>query len=717
MKRFCILSLVSSLILISINLNAQTTFSWRNNQNPTSGQWNVADYWWNGSGAALPGGGEILYLDGNVGLSMTNDLPSTNRYRIIFGSGGAARTVGGSTENTFYDYSNNPPKIENNSTNLQTINFPIKVGYSILELNPIEGDLKIGGAINTDGKEIRVYGVKDKNLTIESDISGSGSFKIVYNQNSKVIFSNTNKSYTGSTVIEDKGILELSVNVSSSTIYINNNAKLLVTGNVTINNLVIESGGLVQIMPGKSLTVNGTLTNNAGNTGLVIKSDAGGTGSLLHNSTDVPATIERYIGGSSVLTDKVYHQVSIPLTAASNPTSNLFFGSYLFSFNEAGGDGSANQKGERVALGSSTTTLLDVDDGYLLYYPDASTTYSFSGNMRNGAVSPALTWKDADHGYNLIPNPYPSAIDWDAVSGWSLTNVNDAIYVWNSSNTIANYGSYVGTTSTNGVTNIIPVGQSFFVHANAALPSISMNNSVRVHNNKAFMKSGQTLNPHELHLFAQSNGVTDEIAVRFASDATENFDGHADAYKFSNGLDTPQLSSSTTDGTQLSINSLPFTDGDVLIPLNFSLTHAAEVTFNATGVESFNPNAPLYFEDTEMGQVINLREQPLYTINYGGGAAENRFWLRMGSLTVNQKESQEINGTVFASNGKIKIDIPAMQNKNVTINVFNSIGQLVSSNKQILTGIAQVSAPSQSGVYIVKIGCNELNFTQKIIIK
>lgn len=490
-----------------------------------------------------------------------------------------------------------------------------------------------------------------------------------------------------------------------------------ITSATSINSLTINSNKSLAISPSQSLTVNGTLTNNAGNTGLVIKSDASGTGSLIHNSSNVPATVERYITGSSVLTSKVYHQVSIPLTADANPTSNLFLGSYLFSFNEAGGDGTANQKGEWVALGSSTTTPLDVDKGYLLYFPDASTTYHFAGNLRNGTVSPALTWKDANHGFNLIPNPYPSAIDWDAASGWSLTNVNDAIYVWNSASTTANYGSYVGTTSTNGVTNIIPVGQSFFVHANTASPSISMNNSVRVHNNTAFMKSGQALNPHELHLFAQSNGVTDEIAIRFASDATENFDGHADAYKFSNGLDTPQLSSLTTDGTQLSINSLPFTDGDVLVPLNFSLTHAAEVTFNATGIESFNPNATLYFEDTELGQVINLREQPVYTINYGGGAAENRFWLRMGSLTVSQQENLKINGAVFASHGKITIDIPSMQNKNVTINVFNSLGQLVSLNKAVMTGIYQVSSPLQPGVYIVKVGCNEINFTQKIIIK
>ena len=55
------------LIFMAQEYTAQTTFSWRNDQNPTSGQWNVTNYWWNGSAAALPGGGEILFLDGTVG--------------------------------------------------------------------------------------------------------------------------------------------------------------------------------------------------------------------------------------------------------------------------------------------------------------------------------------------------------------------------------------------------------------------------------------------------------------------------------------------------------------------------------------------------------------------------------------------------------------------------------------------------------------------------
>lgn len=735
MKRVLLLSLISLLMIAN---HAQAQYVTADDNAGSYGGWSNGDNLGFGFGgwSLYTGGGTAGWFIGNSASSGFGDINTNGKSFGLWGNPGGAL---GTNDNNWV----NADRSITNWGDGYSFSIDLAVAYTsgdkgidlfnssgakIWNFNTGSGKYVVGLAgsdLNWSYSQTSIFKLtvtqNGNNLGINL-VRGSDSYvTTLNNENLKSIKLYCSKTNSGSD-LNNLYFNNLKVEVSdptkvtlSSQVKVNGNVSM--SGNMNCTDLNIPIGNSLTINSTKTLTVTGGLTNNAGNTGLVIKSDASGTGSLIHNSSNVPATVERYITGSSVLTSKVYHQVSIPLTADANPTSNLFFGSYLFSFNEAGGDGTADHKGEWVALGASTTTPLNVDNGYLLYYPDASTTYNFAGNLRNGSVSPALTWKDANHGYNLIPNPYPSAIDWDAASGWSLTNVNDAIYVWNSSNTIANYGSYVGATTTNGVTNIIPVGQSFFVHANAASPSISMNNNVRVHNNTAFMKSGQALNPHELHLFAQSNGVTDEIAVRFASDATENFDGHADAYKFSNGLETPQLSSLTTDGTQLSINSLPFTDGDVLVPLNFSLTHAAEVTFSATGIESFNPNATLYFEDTELGQVINLREQPVYTINYGGGAAENRFWLRMGSLTVSQQENLKINGTVFASHGKITLDIPSMQNKNVTINVFNSLGQLVSLNKAVMTGIYQVSSPLQPGVYIVKVGCNELNFTQKIIIK
>jgi len=499
---------------------------------------------------------------------------------------------------------------------------------------------------------------------------------------------------------------------TSNSVDILNTHTITVTSPETANNLTIITGGILIINPTKSLTVTGTLTNSAGNSGLVIKSDASGTGSLIHNSDNVPATVERYINGNSTLTSMIYHQVSIPLTSASSPTSNLFLGSYLFDFLENGGS-----SGTWNSLGNSTSSSLNVDKGYLIYYPGTSVTYSFAGNLRNGSVTPvtpAISFTDGTHGYNLIPNPFPSAIDWDAVSGWSLNHVDDAIYVWNSGASIANYGSYVGSTTTNGVTNFIPVGQAFFVRTNAASPSISMNNNVRVHNSKAFMKTGTVSNPYELHFFAQADSIKDELAIRFASDVTENFDSHADAYKFYGYPETPQVKSVTPDGKRLSINSLPFTTGDAIVPLEFSLNATTDVTFTATGMESFYEGIPIYLEDHLLNKVVDLRTDPVYTFSHTAGSAGNRFLIRFMGVT-GTPEHATTDGNAFISNGHLYVDVPSMSRSEATISIYDMLGRQFSSRKIMLSGITELPAPAP-GVYVVKILAGNKSFERKIVV-
>ncbi len=54
-------------------------------------------------------------------------------------------------------------------------------------------------------------------------------------------------------------------------------------------------------------------------------------------------------------------------------------------------------------------------------------------------------------GWNLVGNPYPSPIDWDAASGWTKTNVDNATYRHVNN---ATWASYVGGVGTNGGSQI-----------------------------------------------------------------------------------------------------------------------------------------------------------------------------------------------------------------------------------------------------------------------
>ena len=74
---------------------------------------------------------------------------------------------------------------------------------------------------------------------------------------------------------------------------------LIISVNSEINNLYINSEAQVAISSGYSLDVNGSLTNNAGNSGLVIQSDNTGTGSLIHNTPGVKAAVQYYMPEST----------------------------------------------------------------------------------------------------------------------------------------------------------------------------------------------------------------------------------------------------------------------------------------------------------------------------------------------------------------------------------------------------------------------------------
>jgi len=203
----------------------------------------------------------------------------------------------------------------------------------------------------------------------------------------------------------------------------------------TIQSLTINSGATLNIGASGQLSVTGTLTNNAGNSGLYVHSDASGTGSLIHNTDNVPFTIECYVtggenagGGTSIYK---YHLISIPL-ANDIQAGDVFTGSYLWHF-------VPNQTNEESWLGiTSLTENLDNQKGFLSYVADESDKFIFTGTMNNGDFTVAAENIDAGN-VKLIPNPYPSAIDWEAID-LTGTGLNPTIWLFNSNT--GNYESY-----------------------------------------------------------------------------------------------------------------------------------------------------------------------------------------------------------------------------------------------------------------------------------
>lgn len=500
--------------------------------------------------------------------------------------------------------------------------------------------------------------------------------------------------------------IDIDVTIGTST----NNNYPVISSAANAKSLTISAGS-VTISPTFSLTVANELTNSMGNSGLVIKSDYSGTGSLIHTTGDVPGTVERFISGSANLGDFLYHQVSVPLAQSSNPTSNLFLDSYLFDFNEGGGGDDAS--GEWNPLGESTNTALDVNKGYLIYYPNTDNTYTFEGPLRAGAVSPAIAFTDdGNHGFNLVPNPYPSAIDWELTT---RENLDAGFWIWNSAG--PNYGAYSPGTESGilETTKYIPVGQSFFVRAIAGgAPLFTMENADRVHNTQPFLKNTKTIE-NQLHLIANGNHSRDEIIVAFNDNWSAATDA-ADVTKMYGNDGAPQLNTVASDGSKLSIDARNFTGKDVIVPLDFSLTETTEVTFTASGIETFNLDTPIFLEDLTLNTLTDLRTSPAYTFQHSEGNNNDRFRLVFkGSLGIS-KPSATTEGKVFVNAGMLYIDISDMQQTKASIAIYDATGRQLSSRIEVIHGQVQMAAPSAPGMYIVRVSGGSKTFTGKVVV-
>lgn len=463
-------------------------------------------------------------------------------------------------------------------------------------------------------------------------------------------------------------------------------------------NLTITADASLTLPATTYLTVSGTLDNSSGIDGLTLLSNASGSASLIQGNNAVDATRQRYLTGNTSLTAMTYHLVSVPLTPATTSVTELFTGAYVYDFNVAGNAWNG--------LGTSIATPLDETRGYMVYVPEASHTYTFTGPMNGGDFTALTTYGGS--GNNLVPNPYPSAIDWDASNGWTKTNVNNAVYVWPSGG--SNYATYVGGVANNGGSRYIPAGQAFFVQTSASSPVLAMNNEVRVHSNQAFFKAGDEL-PDVLRILATANGMTDEAVVRFTNQATAMADGDWDAWKMYGTDGAPQLYTLAADGEMLSINSLPYLEAAYTVPLNFEQKADGNIELLFSSIEHFDPAVSIHLIDLKTNQTTDLRQQPVYSFVHNQENDPNRFKLIFGGTIGIEEPLTDLN-KMWISENTLYINTHEMSGKLAQVEVYSSTGQKLLHKTLILSELTTFPL-NLKGFVIVKLTSGQKAMTTK----
>lgn len=418
--------------------------------------------------------------------------------------------------------------------------------------------------------------------------------------------------------------------------------------------------------------------------------------------------------------------------------------------------------------------------GYIIrspsVWPAAATpfTTSFNGIPNNGIINRSIARGGQqgipydngnsimvtrnDDNWNLVGNPYPSAINSKAFLD-ANSNIEGAIRLWTHGNLPApsplldpfygnflyNYNSndYIvwnGTASISGPVNTftgnIASGQGFFVLMNDGLEdysqSVIFNNGMRTTaaglalNNDQFYRPGVEAANNDSDGFTDKSriwldligatGVVNRTVVGYVDGATVAKDRMFDAF---GKLDSNQNFYSLIDDQIMAIQGRPLPiDTADRIPLGMHVNSAGNYKIAIFAADGYFTDSatPIYLEDRTLGIIHDLRQAP-YDFTSANGTFDSRFILRYTNQTLGDSAFSTATGQVVVAVKNQQISIKSFMEPIQEVNGYDLLGrkvtskQSVNANELIINDLAIRNQP-----LIVKIRLqNGQSVTQKIL--
>ena len=521
-----------------------------------------------------------------------------------------------------------------------------------------------------------------------------------------------------------------SFNAGTGTVQMNGSSIAGIVGAETFYNLIISNTSDVitagsdltidnklTLRPNACLTVNGALTNNNGVDGLLIESDATGTGSLMHNTDGVAATVERYLVHGIGNAQWYYHQACAPVSGAVLEDFDMHPG-YTFAYEYLPSADGLPPTADNLSSLFEYSTPIDPMTGILIstYFTISNVTTVFSGTLQNGNMSTPITAGMT----NMVGNPYPSAISWDNLN--NQAGIYDRVYIW--SPAAGNFAVYVEGTGGNESCRYIQSGQSFFIESSTA-SSFSFTNADRIQHLSTYLKNQEELTPNYLVLETQGGNFTsDKAFIRFYNEGDETYDENQEAKKvFSiHTEEATELYTISSDNIPLTVNSMPdIVDGSSYnIPLQFKAGTNAIYSIIANNIESFDQETSLILEDKSLtyNNLHDLKSEPEYIFLADPSDDYDRFVLHISREMTDAGEGigSNENIIIFSKDHQIVII-----NKNDTeisdVSVLNTNGQLIRDYGKLRGEINSLAFDNTPGLYLVKVIAGNRTITAKVFIQ
>jgi hypothetical protein len=426
-------------------------------------------------------------------------------------------------------------------------------------------------------------------------------------------------------------------------------------------------------------------------------------------------TVQRFMAIEGGNNTRIYRFISSPVQSAPVsqiqtfiPVTGTFSGASscsgcgtsqsMFAYDESviTGDQNAGYINFPAAGNSETFTS---GRGYSIYVRGNTAPVSIAGNARwsltgpinsgNINFNPFTTFNSsgtlANDGWNLVGNPYPSTIDWDA-AGWTRTNINNAIYMRDNGQSGV-FATYISGASVNGGSRYIPTGQAFFVKSDGGTIDFRATESVKAAGTQTTFFRQEAVD-NFLRMTLSGNGVRDEAVIRFQKEASDVYDSKQDARKLRNGSDTSpivSLSSISSDGELLAINSANSLGCTNLIPskkiaLMIDGVRSGSHQLSFSQLDSFSEDVMIVLHDQfNKDSVVINQSNFVYDFDVTSDAksfGSQRFSVSFTckSLVTSIPDNKENSIHVFPNPASDKVQIEIPYNSNIAATMLNSVG-------------------------------------------
>lgn len=547
-----------------------------------------------------------------------------------------------------------------------------------------------------------------------------------------ITVANNTKIWTGSSSQlwnDANNWIPVGVPTASHCVVLPSNTQITGSGfNAEAKTLTVKSTGNLELQSSNTLTVTDAVTVDApgifnirNNASLIQINPVANTGNINMQRTAF-VDFRDYVYWSTPVSP--FHASNISLT--SNNTS-LYKWIPTIVGNGAGNFGNWTSGNETMVAGlgyierglntaplnapaNFTSTLTGVPNNGNISVGISRGTYNTVGTYPSPS-SPTNATQDDDN-WNLLGNPYPSAISAKDFLTANATNLDGFVKIWRHgiapsslasdpfyNNYVYNYDSsdYLtynlsGPSSQSGFDGYIGAGQGFITRMLPTSPTASstavFNNTMRsnAYRNDQFYKSAAANRTNEntegriwIDLVSSNANITTLVA--YVNGATNQKDQMYDAMTDIKATFNIYSLLEGYDRNTIQGRSLPFNQDDQ-VPLGIKIAANGNYTIAIQGLDGFfaETNQAVYLEDKLLNVIHDLRSAP-YSFTSTSGEYLDRFVLRYTQASLSNNDFDYTNSVKIFANNRINI-ISAIEPIK-EIKVYDLLGKLLTNKTNV----------------------------------